>query len=176
MPRSAPSSRKNPDRCTGPPDQSCGGAKAPPPRPSRLPPAGRRCRRTAFEIFSRVDAMMVPTVPAPIRQAQVEADPISSSSNLGTYTDFVNLLDLCGLARADLALRPTARPYGVTFLARSGRDATPREPRPRGACADRIAARRARRSSRYLTPLSPILRAGEIAIAVVRRASAPGCR
>ncbi|MET0277143.1 MAG: allophanate hydrolase [Pseudorhodoplanes sp.] len=123
-------------------------------------------RRTAFEIFSRFDALMVPTVPAAYSQAQVEADPIQLNSNLGTYTNFVNLLDLCGLA-VPISFAANGTPYGVTFLARSGRDATlaslgrvvhAQTELPLGALGVR---------QPMLTPLSPMLRAGEIAIAVV---------
>ena len=67
--------------------------------------------------------LMVPTVPAAYTHAQVEADPIALNSNLGTYTNFVNLLDLCGLA-VPISFAGNGTPYGVTFLARGGRDAT----------------------------------------------------
>lgn len=79
-------------------------------------------KRTALEIFSGFDALMVPTVPAAYTKAQLEADPITLNSNLGTYTNFVNLLDLCGLA-VPVSFAGDGTPYGATFLARSGRDA-----------------------------------------------------
>ena len=41
---------------------------------------------------------MVPTMPTAYTVAQVLADPIGLNSRLGTYTNFVNLLDLAGLA------------------------------------------------------------------------------
>src|SRR5262249_332269 len=37
-------------------------------------------------------------------------------SRLGTYTNFVNLLDMCGLA-VPAAMRPDGTPFGVTLLA-----------------------------------------------------------
>ena len=47
------------------------------------------------------------------------ADPIGLNSRLGTYTNFVNLLDLCGLAcRRRCAADGT--PFGVTLLAPPG--------------------------------------------------------
>ena len=50
------------------------------------------------------------------------ADPIQLNSRLGTYTNFVNLLDLCGLA-LPASMRPDGTPFGVTVLAPGGSDA-----------------------------------------------------
>ena len=79
-------------------------------------------RRAADDLMSRYDALMVPTVPAAYTVAQLEADPIRLNSNLGTYTNFVNLLDLCGLA-VPISFSADGTPYGATFLARGGEDA-----------------------------------------------------
>ncbi len=43
-------------------------------------------------------------------------------ARLGTYTNFVNLLDLCGLA-LPAAMRADGIPFGITLLAPAGRDA-----------------------------------------------------
>ncbi len=43
-------------------------------------------------------------------RAEVEADPIETNSNLGTYTNFVNLLDLCALSLCPRACAATACP------------------------------------------------------------------
>jgi allophanate hydrolase len=53
---------------------------------------------------------------------QVLADPIQLNSRLGTYTNFVNLLDLCGLA-LPAAMRGDGVPSGITLLAPGGQDA-----------------------------------------------------
>ena len=53
---------------------------------------------------------------------QVLADPIQLNSRLGTYTNFVNLLDLCGLA-VPASMRADGAPSGITLLAPAGRDA-----------------------------------------------------
>jgi allophanate hydrolase len=50
------------------------------------------------------------------------ADPVQLNSRLGTYTNFVNLLDLCGLA-VPAAMRDDGVPSGVTLLAPAGQDA-----------------------------------------------------
>ena len=41
--------------------------------------------------------LVVPTMPRVPTIAEVPADPIAVNSMLGTYTNFVNLLDLCAL-------------------------------------------------------------------------------
>ena len=49
-------------------------------------------------------------------------DPIGLNSRLGTYTNFVNLLDMCGLA-VPASMRSDGAPFGVTLLAPAGEDA-----------------------------------------------------
>ena len=64
---------------------------------------------------------MVPTYPRPRSVADLAADPIGPNSELGVYTNFVNLMDLCALA-APTALRSDGFPNGVTLIAPAGRD------------------------------------------------------
>ncbi len=78
-------------------------------------------RRAAERAFDRVDILALPTAPTVYTVDQVLADPIQLNSRLGTYTNFVNLLDLCGLA-LPAALDGT-RPFGITLLAPGGADA-----------------------------------------------------
>jgi len=79
-------------------------------------------RAKARKTMSQADALMVPTVPSAYTLTQLEADPIRLNANLGTYTNFVNLMDLCGLA-VPAIISDNATPYGATFLARAGEDA-----------------------------------------------------
>jgi allophanate hydrolase len=79
-------------------------------------------RRTADATFRVVDALVLPTVPTPYTVRQVLADPYQLNSRLGTYTNFVNLLGLCGLA-LPAAMRDDGAPFGITLLAPGGRDA-----------------------------------------------------
>jgi allophanate hydrolase len=72
--------------------------------------------------FAGIDALVLPTAPTAYSTAQVLANPIELNSRLGTYTNFVNLLDLCGLA-IPAAIRPDGIPFGITLLAPAGRDA-----------------------------------------------------
>jgi len=79
-------------------------------------------RRVADATFRDIDVMVLPTAPTTYTIEQVLADPIQLNSRLGTYTNFVNLLDLCGLA-VPASLSADRTPFGVTLLAPSGRDA-----------------------------------------------------
>ena len=45
-------------------------------------------------LLAGLDCLAVPTVPRAYTVAEFEADPIALNSNLGSYTNFVNLLDL----------------------------------------------------------------------------------
>lgn len=79
-------------------------------------------RRIAERAFANLDAIVLPTAPTAYSTAQVLANPIELNSRLGTYTNFVNLLDLCGLA-LPAAMRPDGIPFGITLLAPAGKDA-----------------------------------------------------
>jgi len=79
-------------------------------------------RRIAERAFAGIDALVLPTAPTVYSTAQVLANPIELNSRLGTYTNFVNLLDLCGLA-LPASIRPDGVPFGITLLAPAGQDA-----------------------------------------------------
>ncbi len=72
-------------------------------------------RRIAERAFAHIDALVLPTAPTAYTTAQVLANPVELNSRLGTYTNFVNLLDLCGLA-LPAAIRPDEIPFGITLL------------------------------------------------------------
>jgi allophanate hydrolase len=79
-------------------------------------------RKIAERGFAAIDALVLPTAPTAYSTAQVLANPLELNSRLGTYTNFVNLLDLCGLA-LPAAIRPDDIPFGITLLAPAGQDA-----------------------------------------------------
>ena len=79
-------------------------------------------KRLAEPHLETIDCLCVPTIPTFYSTADLEADPITPNANLGTYTNFVNLLDLCGIA-VPTEPRGDGRPGSVTLLARSGKDA-----------------------------------------------------
>jgi allophanate hydrolase len=80
-----------------------------------------RLRRVVAQTFESIDVLAVPTAPTHYTIEQILADPVGLNSRLGTYTNFVNLLDLCGLA-VPAALRDGNRPFGITLLAPGGND------------------------------------------------------
>jgi allophanate hydrolase len=79
-------------------------------------------RKVAERAFAHLDAVVLPTAPTVYSTAQVLANPLELNSRLGTYTNFVNLLDLCGLA-LPAAIRSDDIPFGITLLAPAGQDA-----------------------------------------------------
>src|SRR5437764_1077645 len=79
-------------------------------------------RKIAERAFAGIDALVLPTAPTVYSTAQVLANPVELNSRLGTYTNFVNLLDLCGLA-LPASIRSDGIPFGITLLAPAGNDA-----------------------------------------------------
>jgi allophanate hydrolase len=73
-------------------------------------------RRATSKVWDDIDALLVPSAPTIYTIEQLLADPITKNSHLGTYTNFVNLLDLCALA-VPAAMRGDGLPAGVTFIA-----------------------------------------------------------
>lgn len=73
-------------------------------------------RARCDEILAGVDALLLPTTPTCYTIAQVEAEPVTLNSRLGYYTNFMNLLDLCGLA-LPVGLLDCGIPWGVTLAA-----------------------------------------------------------
>ena len=63
--------------------------------PSRRSTSSRSCVGCAITRSATIDALVLPTMPTAYTVEQVLADPIQLNSRLGTYTNFVNLLELC---------------------------------------------------------------------------------
>jgi allophanate hydrolase len=80
-------------------------------------------RRAVEPVLAGVDMLCVPTMPTFPTVAELAADPITPNARAGTYTNFVNLLGMCGLA-VPAPPRADGRPGSVTLLAAGGRDAT----------------------------------------------------
>lgn len=78
--------------------------------------------RAVEPLLADLDALCVPTIPTFYSLSDLKADPVTPNSNLGTYTNFVNLLDMCGLA-VPVPARQDRRPGSITLLAKSGQDA-----------------------------------------------------
>jgi allophanate hydrolase len=82
----------------------------------------RALRGRVDALFRDVDLLLLPTVPAIYSVEHVLANPHGPNLRLGLYTSFVNLLDLCALA-IPAGSRADGVPFGITLIARRGRDA-----------------------------------------------------
>lgn len=78
-------------------------------------------KRTTAPIIEGVDCLAVPTVPRFYTVAEVEADPVTLNSNLGTYTNFVNLLDLAAIS-VPAGRRSDGLPSSLTLIGKAGSD------------------------------------------------------
>lgn len=81
----------------------------------------RELQAQAAELWKQMDLLMLPTAPTCYTIEAVQADPVRLNSNLGTYTNFVNLLDLCAIA-VPCGTLASGIPTGVTLLAPAGQD------------------------------------------------------
>jgi len=73
-------------------------------------------RRLTAPVWKDIDALLVPSAPTIYTIEEVNADPVVKNSHLGTYTNFVNLLDLCAIA-VPAAMRGDGLPFGITLIA-----------------------------------------------------------
>ncbi len=123
-------------------------------------------RRRAEALMDGADLLCVPSIPTFYSRADLEADPVGPNSRLGTYTNFVNLMDLCGIA-VPTGPRPDGRPGSVTLLARSGQDMLA------AAIGEALHARAAPRlgATGHRLPAAPLLQGtlgpGETVVALV---------
>ena len=78
-------------------------------------------RRRADTTWSGIDALLTPTAGTIYTLAQVKADPIGVNTNLGYYTNHMNLLDLCALA-VPAGFLGSGLPWGVTLAAPAHHD------------------------------------------------------
>ncbi len=74
-----------------------------------------KARRHAVTLFSRFDALLLPTAPFCPTLAEVEADPLNPNRRLGTFTNFANLCDLAGFA-VPMGFTPGGAPIGGVLL------------------------------------------------------------
>ena len=72
-------------------------------------------RRQTDVFWANTDLMLLPTTGTTYTHAEVEAEPVRLNSNLGIYTNFVNLLDLAAIA-VPAGFRPNGLPFGVSLI------------------------------------------------------------
>jgi allophanate hydrolase len=78
-------------------------------------------RRSAERVFEDIDVLLTPTAGTIYRIDEVDANPVELNTNLGYYTNYVNLLDLAAIA-VPAGFRADGLPFGVTLLAPRGAD------------------------------------------------------
>lgn len=72
-------------------------------------------KRDARRSLAGTDFLFLPTTPTIYKIKEVEAEPIVLNARLGTYTNFVNLMGLCGVAIPS-GFRTDGLPLGVTVI------------------------------------------------------------
>ena len=72
-------------------------------------------RRATEREWLQMDVMLLPTAGTHYTHAEVKAEPIAANTNLGYYTNFVNLLDLAAIA-VPAGTRDGRMPFGVTLI------------------------------------------------------------
>lgn len=75
----------------------------------------KQYERTAQAIWRAVDVLILPTTPTIYTIDDLLADPVTLNSNLGLYTNFVNLLDMSALA-IPAGFRTNGTGFGVTLI------------------------------------------------------------
>ena len=78
--------------------------------------------RATEAVWQGIDVLLVPTAPTHPTLAAVAAEPVLRNSELGRYTNFVNLLGLAALA-VPAGETLAGLPFGVTWIAPGGSDA-----------------------------------------------------
>ena len=78
-------------------------------------------KRAAQPLWETMDVLLLPTAGTHYRIAEVEAEPIALNSNLGRYTNFVNLMDLAAVA-VPAGFTSAGLPFGISLIAPAGSD------------------------------------------------------
>ena len=79
-------------------------------------------RKKPSEQWEQMDVMLLPTTGTIYTHDQVAADPVGTNTNLGYYTNFVNLLDLAAIA-VPAGMRSNGLPFGVSLIGPAFTDA-----------------------------------------------------
>ena len=73
-------------------------------------------RRQTEGVWAEIDVLLTPTTGTVYTLAEVAAEPLRLNTNLGYYTNYLNLLDLCAVA-VPAGFLPGGLPWGVTLVA-----------------------------------------------------------
>lgn len=78
-------------------------------------------KRLADKQLAGVTALLMPTAGRHFKLAEIEQEPLRHNTALGTYTNFMNLLDLAAVA-VPAGFREDGLPFGITLCASAGQD------------------------------------------------------
>jgi allophanate hydrolase len=82
----------------------------------------RALKRASEAEWRKMDVLFLPTTGTIYTHEQVASEPVTLNTNLGYYTNFVNLLDLAAVA-VPAGFRPNGLPFGVSFIGPAFSDA-----------------------------------------------------
>ena len=80
-------------------------------------------RRAADSQWKLMDVLLLPTTGTIFTHEEIQAEPIKRNTDLGYYTNFVNLMDLAAVA-APAGFRSSGLPFGVSFIGPAHSDET----------------------------------------------------
>ncbi len=81
----------------------------------------KACKRQCDALLATVDCVLMPTAGTIYTVAELKAEPIRLNSNLGYYTNFMNLLDYAATA-VPAGFQQDGLPFGVTLFAQRDQD------------------------------------------------------
>ncbi len=76
----------------------------------------RTLQHKCSKVWSMANVLVTPTIGTAYQISEIDANPTSLNSNLGYYTNFVNLLDLCAVA-VPTGFSENKIPFGITLTA-----------------------------------------------------------
>ncbi|MEY2605624.1 MAG: allophanate hydrolase [Verrucomicrobiota bacterium] len=74
-----------------------------------------RFRQETVPVWANSDVLLLPTAPTIFKIDEIQVDPIARNSRLGIFTNFMNLLDLAGVAMP-AGFSDRGLPFGVTLV------------------------------------------------------------
>lgn len=80
-----------------------------------------RLKQRAGEQLESIDVLVLPTAGTTFTIEEVEEEPVKRNTDLGYYTNFVNLLDLAAVA-IPAGFRSNGLPFGISIIAPAFRD------------------------------------------------------
>ncbi|MBT5332183.1 MAG: allophanate hydrolase [Porticoccaceae bacterium] len=81
----------------------------------------QRIKKETDNLLQDFNFALIPSAPGHYLIEDLEKEPIKLNSQLGTYTNFMNLLDLCAIA-IPAGFNSNEMPYGVTIFSRAFSD------------------------------------------------------